>query len=255
MVKIIERVYKSRKTIIDIYKDYEWDTESVPEYSMLELEQMFSIYNTSDQILDAFGDGMAFTMKIKHKFIENHNLVVIYYNLSNESSKSSKINKSIIEKINQLYTTDYINHDDSLLILTNENNNDSMEKINNNVSHKIKQDYEISEELEKYIYSPENDFEHARYNKNYFRKCIILGINYFQVNLLKHELVPKHNIIYENKKKQEIFEKYNTNKNQMPILNRKDIIAKIIRINPDDICEIVRHSKKCGQSLYYRYCR
>ena len=65
---------------------------------MLELEQMFTMYNTSDQILEAFGDGMAFTMKIKHKFIENHNLVVIYYNLSNESSKSSKLNKSIVEK-------------------------------------------------------------------------------------------------------------------------------------------------------------
>ena len=95
MATIIEKVYNARKTIIDIYKDYEWDTPTIPKLSISELETMFKNYNSTNPIIQSMGGGMAFTLRIKHKIIENHNLVVIFYNLSNADNKSSKINKSI----------------------------------------------------------------------------------------------------------------------------------------------------------------
>ena len=94
MSTIIEKVYNARETIIDIYKDYEWDTTTIPKLSISELETMFTNYNSTDPVIQTLGSGMAFTLRIKHKIIENHNLVVIFYNLSNADNKSSKINKS-----------------------------------------------------------------------------------------------------------------------------------------------------------------
>ena len=94
-----------------------------------------------------------------------------------------------------------------------------------------------------------------KYKKNYFRNCIIMGLDMFQVNLLEHYLVPKHEVIYDNKEIDKLYEKFNMNNNQMPIITRKDNIAKLIRINTGDICKITRISKKSGENIYYRYCR
>ncbi len=43
MTSLIERVYKSRITIREIYKDYEWDTSSIPDVSPQELESVFNM--------------------------------------------------------------------------------------------------------------------------------------------------------------------------------------------------------------------
>jgi len=260
MTTIIEKVHNARETIIDIYKDYEWDTTTIPKLSISELETMFTNYNSTDPVIQTLGSGMAFTLRIKHKIVENHNLVVIFYNLSNSDKKSSKINKSIIDKINQLYLNDYLSNDDSLLILINENNSESIEKINHTLNYKLKENYIISEDIKKYIYSPnnKNTEENKNYNKYkecYFRNCIIMGLGVFQVNLLKHRLVPKHEIIYDNYEIEKIYKKHNINKNQMPIISKTDNIAKIIRINIGDICKITRRSEKSGELIYYRYCR
>ena len=82
-----------------------------------------------------------------------------------------------------------------------------------------------------------------------------MSLDMFQVNLLKHYLVPKHEIIYDKQEIEELYKKHNMNKNQMPIISKVDNIAKIIRINIGDICKITRRSEKSGQNIYYRYCR
>jgi DNA-directed RNA polymerase subunit H (RpoH/RPB5) len=259
MSTIIEKVYNARETIIDIYKDFEWDTKTIPKLSISELETMFTNYNSTNPIIQSMGGGMAFTLRIKHKIIENHNLVVIFYNLSNADKKSSKINKSIIDKIIQLYSQDYLNNDDSLLILINENNSESIEKINHTLNYKLKENYIIPSDIKKYIYSPDNkksdNKNYNKYKESYFRNCIIMGIDMFQVNILNHYLVPKHEIIYDKEEIEQIFKKHNMNKNQMPVISRVDNIAKIIRINTGNICKITRNSEKSGENIYYRYCR
>ena len=260
MTTIIEKVYNARETIKDIYKDYDWDTSTIPKLNISELETMFKNYNSDDPIIQTMGGGMAFTLRIKHNIIENHNLVVIFYNLSNSDKKSSKMNKSIIDKINQLYLNDYLNNDDSLLILINESNSESIEKINHTLNFKLKENYIISEDIKKYIFSnvnkkSEENENYNKYKESYLRNCIIMSLDMFQVNLLKHYLVPKHEIIYDKQEIEELYKKHNMNKNQMPIISKVDNIAKIIRINIGDICKITRRSEKSGQNIYYRYCR
>lgn len=254
---IIERVYKSRNSIKDIYKDYEWDTSDIPDLLPIDLESIFNVYNSSNTILQSFGDGLAFTIRIPHKYIIDHNLVVIYYNLSNSNEKISKTTRSIADRAKQLYESKYINNDDSLLILVNDIQSEGLHKINKMISHEILTDYIIDSKYNKYIYNEniENKDELQRYNKNIFRQCVLLSLDMFQVNLLKHDLVPKHEIIYEKKDIQSLCKKYNVTEQQMPIINKFDIIAKLIRLCIGDVCKITRYCETSGESLYYRICR
>tara|TARA_B110001469_G_scaffold127602_1_gene149216 strand:+ start:1777 stop:2550 length:774 start_codon:yes stop_codon:yes gene_type:complete len=257
MLTIIDKIYNSRNNIKEIYDNYEWNTSEIPLHKKEELEQIFNTYNTSDSILQSIGDGMVFTLKIPHKYIENFNLVVLYYNLTNTSNKVSKINKSVVEKINKLYENEYIQNDDCILLLVNEKLSPSIDKINLMVNHTIKSNYNISSDKNKYIYDKDNpvDEELNRYNKNYFRNCIIIPLDIFQVNVLNHELVPLQQVIYDKKEIDKIYIKFNMNNTQMPIILKTDIISKIIRILPGDICKITRETKTYGDSIYYRYCK
>lgn len=255
MENIIEKVYNSRNTIIDMYKDFNWNTDVIPALSQTELETIFNTYNTSDTLLQSFGDGMAFNMKIPHKIIENHNLVVIYYNFNNSDKKVQKITKGVVDKIANLYESDYLNHDDSLLIIINEKQSNTTNKLIHSLNHKVKEDYEISKELDKYIYKTESKIDDLKFNKNFFRHCMILNIDMYQINLLKHDLVPKHEIISNPTMKKHILEINNASENQLPILNKHDNIAKLIRITEGDFCKITRISEKTGESIYYRICK
>ena len=77
----------------------------------------------------------------------------------------------------------------------------------------------------------------------------------YQVNLLKHELVPTHSIIKNPIEKKKILKDYNINYNQLPIISKNDNIAKLIRINKNDICKIIRSSRTSIKSEYYRICK
>jgi len=255
MENIIKKVYKSRNTILEIYDNLDWDTSKVPILGIEELEDIFNTYNTSDSIIQTFGDGMAFSFKIPHKIIENHNLAVIYYNFNSSDKKSQKVTKSLIDKIENLYTTDYLNNDDSLLIIINEPQTQSTDKLMHAINHKINDKYNLSEYLEKYIYINDNTDQDKKYNRNYFRFCTIMSIDMYQVNLLKHELVPEHIIINNPKEKENIFRTNNVTINQLPIINKYDNIAKLIRINSGDICKIIRRTENYGNTIYYRICR
>lgn len=184
-----------------------------------------------------------------------YNLVVLYYNLSNNGSKSSKTTKSIVDKINALYQSNYLQHDDSLLILVNEPQSPSLDKINHMIQHSIRKEYTPSPELETYIYKPNSKSDIQRYNSTIFRQCILLSLDMYQINLLQHELVPKHEIIYDKREIKQVQSKLNVTDTQMPVIHKSDIIAKLIRLNVGDVCQIVRHSTKCGEFNYYRICR
>jgi DNA-directed RNA polymerase subunit H (RpoH/RPB5) len=255
MTSVINRVYKSRNSIRKIYQDYEWDTSTIPDLRPQDLEAMFNVYSTSEPELTAMGDGMVFTLRLPHRFIQNHNLVVLYYNLSNNGSKSSKTTKSIVDKINALYQSNYLQHDDSLLILVNEPQSPSLDKINHMIQHSIRKEYTLSPELDNYIYKLDSKSDMQRYNPSMFRQCVLLSLDMYQINVLQHELVPKHEIIYDKREIKQIQSKLNVTDTQMPVIHKSDIIAKIIRLNVGDVCQIVRHSTKCGESMYYRICR
>ncbi len=147
--------------------------------------------------------------------------------------------------------------DDSLLILVNDSQSESLDKLNHMINHEIHLDYSLSSDFHKYIYNPEQENKDPmnRYNQNIFRQCVLMSLDMFQVNLLKHNLVPKHETIYDKKKIKQLCSDYNMTEKQMPVIHRHDIIAKIIRLCVGDVCKITRYSQTSGESVYFRMCR
>lgn len=83
---------------------------------------------------------------------------------------------------------------------------------------------------------------------------IIENIKRLQFNILKHILVPEHNLI-DDKKVEDIMKRYNiSNKNQFPDISRFDPVAKAIGLRPGQVCHIIRPSKTSIKSDYYRIC-
>ena len=72
----------------------------------------------------------------------------------------------------RLYQSNYLQHDDSLLILVNEPQSPSLDKINHMIQHSIRKEYTLSPELDNYIYKPDSKSDTQRYNPSMFRQCI-----------------------------------------------------------------------------------
>ena len=89
----------------------------------------------------------------------------------------------------------------------------------------------------------------------HFKNVHCLDINSVTNNLLKHSLIPKHEIIRDKKTIDEILEKCNCNINQLPVIINTDVMAKLNRMVNGDIIKITRKSIKCGDSLFYRVCK
>jgi len=72
-----------------------------------------------------------------------------------------------------------------------------------------------------------------------------------EIDITKHELVPKHEILSEEEKK-ELLEKYKVRLEDLPrILITDPAIAKL-NPKPGDIIRIVRRDPIAGETVYYR---
>lgn len=75
-------------------------------------------------------------------------------------------------------------------------------------------------------------------------------------NILKHSLVPKHEVITEEEFINEVQNVYKINsKSQLPGIKRDDPVAKYIGIRPEQVCRITRPSESSGVYICYRYCK
>lgn len=72
-----------------------------------------------------------------------------------------------------------------------------------------------------------------------------------ELNILKHELVPKHRILNE-KEREELFKKYGINIRQLPRISGSDPVIKLINGQLGDVVEIARKSPTAGETKYYR---
>ena len=139
-------------------------------------------------------------------------------------------------------------------------------------------DEKISESIEKYIHSLNielqtdintdglsNEIKDEMTKSNitlgeelslkHFKNVYCLDINSLTNNLLKHSLMPAHTVIRDKKTITEILQKCNCSSNQLPIILKTDIMAKLNRLSQGDIIEIKRKSIKSGESLFYRICK
>ena len=75
-------------------------------------------------------------------------------------------------------------------------------------------------------------------------------------NILKHSLVPKHEVLTEDEFIEEVESVYKiTSKSQLPAIKRSDPVAKYIGIRPEQVCRITRSSESTGIYTSYRICK
>jgi len=254
-MKITEKINKSRYTLKSILSN-EWDTLPIQDYSLKELDSIYS--NNSG--LEQYGYGFICNLKLPHKIIQNYSLHIVYYkfpDLSPDSTTSKVSKKSLVDNIKKLYDEEYFSSNDSVMIVINESVSETIQKAIDNLNIELQNDLELSGLNSDII----NDFKSKdiklgnEYNLKHFKNIQILDINSLTNNLLEHNLVPKHEVIRNKTDINKILEDCNANISQLPIILKNDIISKLIRLSPGDLCKITRNNNKCGINYFYRVCR
>ena len=254
-MKITEKINKSRYTLKSILSN-EWDTVSIQDYSLKELDSIYS--NNSG--LEQYGYGFICNLKLSHKIIQNYSLHVVYYkfpDLSPDSTTSKVSKKSLVDNIKKLYDEEYFNSNDSVMIIINESVSETIQKAIDNLNIELQNDLELSglnsdilDEFKSKDIKLGNE-----YNLKHFKNIQILDIDSLTNNLLEHNLVPKHEVIRNKTDINKILQDCNANILQLPIILKNDIISKLIRLSPGDLCKITRNNNKCGINYFYRICR
>lgn len=72
-----------------------------------------------------------------------------------------------------------------------------------------------------------------------------------EIDITKHYLVPKHELLTEEEKK-ELLEKYNIKLTDLPRIKISDPAIKHLNPKPGDVVRIIRESSTAGISVYYR---
>ncbi|RLF27275.1 MAG: DNA-directed RNA polymerase subunit H [Thermoplasmata archaeon] len=75
--------------------------------------------------------------------------------------------------------------------------------------------------------------------------------NKHQFDILKHELVPHHEILSDEEKKQ-LIEKYNLTPDQLPKILDSDPVSVSIGAKPGQIVKIIRKSHTAKEAVAYR---
>jgi DNA-directed RNA polymerase subunit H (RpoH/RPB5) len=138
--------------------------------------------------------------------------------------KALRINY-IDEMIEDLfYTEEVLSKKDTLLIITKE-------EVNETIQNHLKQ-----------VWEQDKIF------------IIVITLKKLQFNILKHTLVPPQRII-TSEEVEIIKKKYNIMENsQWPEISRFDPVMLVIGIKPGEICEIIRPNKCSITEKYYRIC-
>lgn len=251
-MNIIQKVNRSRYTLKEILGE-EWDVVSIPDFSDQEIEKIYNVSSAKSTTLSSFGIAAACNFTLKHKFVPSHKLHIIYYNFPEIGRNSSKVTKSSCDKIMNLYKSELVDFEDSLIVIINDNISESLEKSYHELNVNLQGEFEgkdLNEEIVKEM--KDNDYF---LEKKHFRNVHILNIDSLTNNLLKHRLVPEHKVIRKRVEIEEILQKSNCKTNQLPIILKNDIISKLKRLAPGDICEIERENDKLGTTLFYRICK
>jgi DNA-directed RNA polymerase subunit H (RpoH/RPB5) len=251
-MNIIDKVNRSRYTLKEVLED-EWNVDSVPDVSNQEIEKIYTLSASMDANIAPFGIASACNFSLSHKFLPSYKLHVIYFNFPEIGKNNSKVTKSACDKIINLYESDLVHQDDSLFIIINDKYSESLEKSFQTLNTHLQSKYnEVS--IEDNIVQEMKDSDYYLENKH-FRNVHLFDINELTNNILKHRLVPKHNIIRKSKDINHILESNNCLLSQLPIILKNDTCCKLLRVSTGDICEIERVSRKSGNYSFYRVCK
>jgi DNA-directed RNA polymerase subunit H (RpoH/RPB5) len=82
----------------------------------------------------------------------------------------------------------------------------------------------------------------------------IYHIDDYLVDKINHELVPEHNVLSDEKKKEIMKKYYTSNDSQFPEISRFDPQAQAIGARPSQMVEIIRSSQTAITTKFYRIC-
>lgn len=71
------------------------------------------------------------------------------------------------------------------------------------------------------------------------------------VDILNHQLVPKHEIL-PFKEKRKVLKRFKIENEKLPKILASDPVVKTINAKPGDVLKITRKSSTAGESVYYR---
>ena len=247
----VKKINQSRGNLKS-YLSEEWNTDEIKDYSDLEIEKL---YKSSQHIKDGiyFGAASGCNFTLYHKMIPNHKLHIIYYNFPEIGRPAVKINKQCADKLNNLYSEEIISPEDSLIVILLNPVPENLEKSINDLYNSGQEDL-IKNGLSEMIRNENSKLENP-YNNYHFRNVHIYHLDTLSIDILKHSRVPKHEVFRFDKDIEKICEKCNCRKDQLPVIERNDAIAKRLRIAPGDICKITRISQTAGETEYYRVCK
>lgn len=80
---------------------------------------------------------------------------------------------------------------------------------------------------------------------------IAAGEGGFIVEITRHELVPKHEILKEEEKKK-VLQTFGVTENQLPQIRVSDPVLETAGAKPGNLVKITRMSQTAGEAIYYR---
>lgn len=154
--------------------------------------------------------------------VETGRKIFIKYHLEPPKLKQNHI----YEYVEDLFDMEQIlDSDDELLIITNDKINDTLRELLSN------------------IYKNDNKF------------VSVLNLNDYLFNILAHEMVPPHRVLFQDEK-DTIYKKYYiTSDKELPEISRFDPVALAMGIRPGELVEITRSSPTAITTKYYRLCK
>ena len=247
---LIRKINLSRG-ILKKYLNEDWDTSSIQEYSNDEIEKIYTSKALNTEI--SFGKASGLNMKLSHKKVPPHGLHVIYYNFPEINSPLLKVTKTCGDKMVNLYKEEIIKPEDSIILIITDNISENIEKTIEDIYKKGQVDLLINKLTDDIIEENEK-LGDKKLRNDHFKNIHVFNLNTLTIDIGKHMAVPKHECVRDKKEIDNILKVTNTTINKLPIILRKDPMAKLLRLAPGDICKITRNSDKCGEYTYYRVC-
>ena len=251
-MSVIKKINQSRYNLKK-YLENEWDVSTIPDYSDQDIEQLYSMKIPSGSDSISFGYASSCNFTVRHKLLEKHSLHVIYYNFPELNKNPLKITKNICDKISNLYKSEILSNEDSVIIITYEDITEGLQKSIEELYSKFQEELDsyFSEDLKEENLKLSED---KQLENRHFKNCHIFFLDTLSIDILEHKYVPKHEIIRNKQEIETILKTCNCTFKQLPIIKRDDAIGKIFRIAPGDICKIIRINTNSGESVYYRGC-
>jgi DNA-directed RNA polymerase subunit H (RpoH/RPB5) len=207
---------------------------------MTETRNIIAVHKSREVILDILAHRgfdteqyQGFSMSEIHSLIQNSQLDMLIENA--ESKKKVYIKYYNLEKtirpanvheiIESLFTVEQIlSTTDDLIIIVKDEPNDTLKKLQGS------------------LYAHDGIF------------ITLININRLQFNILKHNLVPPHQLLSSDDA-QKIRKQYNILKDKaFPAVSRFDPVSQVLGARPGQLFEIDRTSKTAISSKFYRIC-